>query len=138
MEVKVCKSCKAMFQYITGPEICPKCKSVEEEIFQKVKDYLREHPGESMNIVSEETGVAVSLIEKFLRQGRLEITPSSQITLTCEMCGRKILTGRFCTECKGQLQQGLSQAKQDMMGIKAEALKKEQQAKMRFLKSNKF
>ena len=41
MEVKVCRGCKKMFQYIAGAELCPRCKQIEEEHFQKVKEYLR-------------------------------------------------------------------------------------------------
>ena len=138
MEVKACKNCKSLFQYITGPQICSKCKTVEEEMFQRVKEYLRENPGESMNIVSEETEVSVSLIEKFLRQGRLEVTPDSQITLTCEMCGKRITTGRFCAACKGEIKHGLSEARKEIIGKKKEEEKKEVSAKMRFLESDKI
>ena len=138
MEVKVCKNCKSLFQYITGTQICPKCKKLEEEMFQSVKEYLRQNPGESMNIVSEETKVSVSLIEKFLRQGRLEVSPDSQIALTCEMCGRKITTGRFCSGCKGELKQELSQVRKEIIGAKKEEENKQDTAKMRFLHSNRI
>ncbi len=138
MEVRVCKNCKSMFQYITGPQICPKCKRLEEDMFQRVKLYLKENPGESMNIVSEETKVSVALIEKFLRQGRLEVTPDSEITLTCEMCGKKITTGRFCAACKGEIKHGLSEARKEMMSKKKEEDKKDANARMRFLQSDKI
>ena len=138
MEIKGCKSCKSLFQYVAGPQICPKCKNLEEEMFQRVKEYLRQNPGESMNIVSEQTEVSVSLIEKFLKQGRLEVTPDSQITLTCEMCGKRITTGRFCSSCKGEIKQGLSEARKEIIGKKKEEEQKEVSARMRFLQSDKI
>lgn len=136
MEVKVCRNCKKLFQYITGPEMCPNCKQLEEELFQKVKAYLKENPGESMHIVSEETGVSVSLIEKFLRQGRLEVTPDSQIILTCEMCGKKITSGRFCDQCKNELKNHLNEAKREMAASNAVKAHADEKEKMRFLKSD--
>ena len=69
MEVKVCRGCKKIFQYIAGPELCPKCKQSEEEMFQKVKEYLRKHPGANMYEVNQDTGVSATLIDKFLCQG---------------------------------------------------------------------
>ncbi len=137
MDVKVCKNCKKIFQYIAGPEICPRCKQLEEDMFQKVKTYLRENPGESMHVVSEETEVSVALIEKFLRQGRLEVSPDSPITLTCEMCGRKITSGRFCSNCKGELTNHLNEAKKALSAQKSEKTSAaDAREKMRFLKSD--
>ena len=136
MEVKVCKNCKKLFQYVVGPEICPNCKQLEEDLFQKVKAYLRENPGASMHIVSEETEVSVSLIEKFLRQGRLEVSPDSQIALSCEMCGKKITSGRFCNSCKGELTNGLNEAKRTLAASKQDKAPTDEKDKMRFLKSD--
>lgn len=110
MDVRPCKRCKKLFQYITGPIVCPRCKELEEKQFQTVKDYLRAHPGENMTVVSQETEVPVSLIEAFLRQGRLEIAPGSAITLHCEVCGTAIKTGKYCNTCKANLVTGLSGA----------------------------
>ena len=136
MEIKTCKNCKKIFQYIAGPEICPKCKQVEEDLFQKVKAYLRENPGESMHVVSEETEVPVTLIEKFLRQGRLEVSPDSPIILTCEMCGKKITTGRFCNGCKGELTNNLNEARKYLASKQVPKDVEDSGARMRFLKSD--
>lgn len=132
MEVRVCHGCKRIFQYITGSVLCPRCKQHEEELFRKVKEYLRENPGANMCEVSKETGVSAALIEKFLRQGRLQVAPDSPIALTCERCGKKIVTGRYCNECKKILTEELN-------GVKRSLVQPETQdaagAKMRYLKS---
>jgi hypothetical protein len=122
--------------------VCPKCKQKEEEMFQVVKEYLRKNPGAAMSIVSEETEVPVSLIESFLRQGRLEVTADSPIALTCEGCGTKIFTGRFCTKCHSGLVNELSgAAKQITDAHKLDAAhdgKTDKTEKMRFLKSDRI
>lgn len=93
MEVKVCKSCKSMFQHIAGPIMCQKCRAIEEDRFQIVKEYLRENPGTSLMVVSAETGIESKIILRFLREERLEVSEDSPISLVCEQCGKKIFTG---------------------------------------------
>jgi flagellar operon protein (TIGR03826 family) len=126
-----------MFQYITGPDICPKCKQNEEELFQIVKAYLRKNPGAAMNEVSEETEVSISIIENFLKQGRLEVSPNSPIALSCESCGSKILTGRFCSKCHSNLVGELSNTSKKMTD-ELSAKKIEKTEKMRFLRSDRI
>lgn len=136
MDVKVCRSCKKMFQYIAGPELCPKCRQAEEEMFQKVKEYLREHPGANMYEVNQETEVSATLIEKFLRQGRLQVASDSPIGLTCERCGKKITTGRFCNDCKSEVANQLNEVKK--MLVSPEKYDKDTGPKMRYLQSDKI
>ncbi len=136
MEVKVCRNCKKLFQDITGAQICSKCKQAEEEMFQKVKDYLRDHPGANMYEVNQETGVSSALIEKFLRQGRLQVSMDSPIGLTCERCGRKITTGRYCNGCKHEVSDELNEAKK-MLGASEKSVS-DSGPKMRYLQSGKI
>ena len=133
MEVKVCHGCRKMFQYITGPVLCPRCKQHEEELFQKVKEYLRENPGANMYEVNKATGVSAALIEKFLRQGRLQVAVDSPIALTCDRCGTKIPTGKLCNECKKTISDELNDVKKSL--VKAEATNNSSGAKMRYLQS---
>jgi hypothetical protein len=54
--------------------------------------------------VSQETGVSVEKIMRFLREERLEIkSENSNLLLECERCGRSIKSGRFCENCKGAI-----------------------------------
>ncbi len=137
MEVKVCMRCKKMFQYITGPSICPKCRQIEEEQFQKVKEYLRENPGAAMNVVSEETSVPVKLIQSFLKQGRLEVVPGSPMMIQCEKCGAPIVTGKYCNKCKAELVGELSAVASEITRAK-DANSEHHNEKMRFLKSDRI
>lgn len=137
MEVKVCTRCKKMFQYITGPNVCPKCRQIEEEQFQKVKEYLRENPGAAMNVVSEETSVPVKLIQSFLKQGRLEVVPGSPMMIHCEKCGLPIVTGKYCNKCKAELVGELSAVASEITKAK-DANAEQHNEKMRFLKSERI
>ena len=130
MDVRVCRGCKKMFQYIAGPTLCPNCKQKEEEMFQAVKDYLMDNPGANMYQVSQATKVSAQLIEKFLREGRLQVSPDSPIALSCEKCGRKISTGRLCSECKKQINDTLADMKRGLVKPKTD----DASARMRYLK----
>ena len=57
--------------YKLGPEkgVCDKCYFM---FFNRVRDYLYEHPGSDMETIHKKTGVANSLITLFLSEGALE------------------------------------------------------------------
>ena len=99
MDVRNCKSCGRMFNYI-GTSICPECSKAVEEKFDDVKKYIYEHPKCSIHEVAEEMEISVAQIRKWLKEERLTFSEDSDITLNCEKCGKKILTGRFCKACK--------------------------------------
>lgn len=110
MEVRNCKGCGRLFNYLQGPPLCPNCVKELEEKFQQVKQYLRDNPKAPLNAVSEDNDVSVKQIKQWVREERLSFTEESHITLECEGCGASVLSGRFCDKCKASLQHELSGA----------------------------
>lgn len=110
MEVRNCKGCGRLFNYMQGPPLCPACVAELENKFQQVKDYLRENPKAQINQIAEDNEVSVKQIKQWVREERLTFTEESQITLDCENCGAPVLTGRFCDRCRLNLQNELSGA----------------------------
>ncbi len=102
-DVRNCRRCGRMYNYLGGPPICIDCKNADEEIFKKVKEYLYENPGATLAQVSTDVEVSVEKIKMFLKEGRLEITDGANIILECERCGKSINTGRFCTDCQNKV-----------------------------------
>ena len=100
MNVKNCRSCGKIFNHISGPQLCPGCRSGLEEKFQRVKAYIRENPGAGIREVSENCEVDTSLINQWLRDERLELSETSSLLLNCESCGQPIRSGRYCDKCK--------------------------------------
>jgi flagellar operon protein (TIGR03826 family) len=107
-DLRNCRRCGRMYNYIGGPPICIDCKNADEEVFKKVKEYLYERPGATLSQVSMDLQVSVEKIKMFLKEGRLEITEGSNIILECERCGAAIKTGRFCIECQNQVSNDIS------------------------------
>lgn len=102
-EVKNCRRCRKIFMHVSGPVICDACKRLEEQDFEKVRAFVRDFPGATVQEVSRETEVPSQLIYRFLKEGRLEVAESSPIALQCESCGVRIKSGRFCIGCSKKL-----------------------------------
>lgn len=111
MDVKNCRSCGKLFNYISGPYMCPACRDAIEEKFQAVKKYLYEHRGANIAEVSEQCEVESGQIRQWIREERLEFSEGA-IDLGCEKCGAPITSGRFCNKCKASMVNNLSNAYQ--------------------------
>ena len=107
MDVRNCKNCGKLFQFV-GKPICPACNKKLEDKFFEVRDYIYENPTANMGKVSEEMDVPIQQIKKWVREERLAFSKDSGITISCEKCGKPILTGRFCKECKNSMRDDLS------------------------------
>ena len=102
-EIRNCPRCGKIFTCFGRP-ICNGCIETEENEFKIVKEYIYDNPGATISEVSQETEVSIDKIMRFLREERLEIrSENSNLLLECEKCGRAINSGRFCENCKGQL-----------------------------------
>lgn len=110
MEVKACRSCKRLFNYVTGPVRCPACTEALEKKFQKVKAYIWDHRNASLQEISEANDVSVSQLRQWVREERLSFSDDSPVGMECEICGATIKTGRFCNNCKGKLNENLLRA----------------------------
>ena len=137
MNIRNCRSCGKIFNYITGAPICPSCRETAEAKFQEVKEYIREHRGAGIAEVAEACEVEVSQIRQWLRDERLEVTEDSVLFLNCESCGAPIRCGRFCDKCKSGITKEFKAVLQSGTNHDSKANRtntgKDGGAKMRFL-----
>lgn len=110
MDVRNCKMCGKLFNYMNGRPICAGCKAKLEEKFQEVKEYIRNNPKASLTEISEDNDVSAAQIKQWIREERLIFTEDSMVGLECEKCGGMIRTGRFCEKCKANMSNDLSNA----------------------------
>lgn len=103
MNVRNCKKCGRIFNYVLGPHLCPACIAEQEEIFQTVKKYVQDNPGVDIADVSKECDVEVGQIRQWIREERLQFAEDSPIRIACEKCGAMIRSGRFCDKCKAEM-----------------------------------
>lgn len=103
MEVKTCRTCKRLFNYVAGPVRCPACSEALEKRFQQVKQYIWDHKTATLQEISEANDVSVGQLRQWVREERLCFTKDSPVGLECESCGATIKTGRYCENCKSKL-----------------------------------
>lgn len=103
MDVRNCRNCGRLFNYIGGAPLCPACSRKIEEKFQVVKQYIYDNPSATIQQVSEDNEVSIQQINKWIREERLSFSADSVVGIECENCGAMIKTGRFCQPCKDRL-----------------------------------
>lgn len=136
MNIKNCRVCGRIYNYVSGPNTCPACRESLEAKFQEVKEYIREHKGAGIAQVAEACEVDAAQIRQWLREDRLEVTEDSPLYLTCETCGAPIRSGRFCEKCKNSVTRDLNDVLKAGRPQQPTLQKKNKEdgAKMRFLK----
>lgn len=78
-------------------KICPECIKIETDMVLEVRNYIKNNPNQSLKIVSEETGVDIKYINRFIREGRVDLS------INCKKCGTKMKSTQgnsLCNTCK--------------------------------------
>ena len=117
MDVRNCRSCGRLFNYLTGIQLCDGCKAALEQKFQEVKEYVRDNRDAPINAVAEACDVSVKQLRQWVREER----------------GAAIRMGRFCESCKSKLQGDLRSAYVAPQQAEAPGKKNRDKDKMRFL-----
>ena len=96
MTMKECPACR---EEVDKDDLCPDCKKIEEEDYDKVYKYVRQNPGATIDKVAEDTSVVRKKVVKFLKEGRLKGTQIASDELKCISCGASIPGGKVCSKC---------------------------------------
>jgi flagellar operon protein (TIGR03826 family) len=135
MDVRNCKQCGRLFNYIGGQyrNLCPACTRALEDKFMEVKQYIEDNKQAQMNEISEACDVSVRQLEQWVREERLRFSEDSPIGIACEMCGATIKSGRFCEACKSSLANQLDNAYAKPIAAHSDKKAARDSARMRFL-----
>ena len=114
MNVRNCRKCGRMFNYITGMPVCPTCREAMEAKFQEVKEYIREHKGAGINEVADACEIETAQITQWLREDRLELAADSAVMINCEKCGAPIRSGKYCDKCRANMTNSLNRMAMDI------------------------
>ncbi|NLM12279.1 MAG: MerR family transcriptional regulator [Epulopiscium sp.] len=135
MKIVNCERCGKLFEYNGISNYCPICMQYDEANFQKIKEYLGEHPKATVIQVATDLDIPLKMIKKYLREGRLEIVEAENFFLECEKCGAPIKTGRFCEQCTRDLDSNvkriINEAKSNLKNTRSDE-------KMRYLDKDKI
>lgn len=116
MENRNCRNCGKVFRYVTGYPLCNECKLEDEDLYRKIKEYIRFNPGKKIEDVAKSLDINPREVLRFLREERLEIPANSEKYLMCEFCGKTIRTGRFCESCKKDIDSSLDRKPVSSLG----------------------
>lgn len=96
-----CRCCGKQFN-ASGAlgKLCPNCIANEENTYLKVRSFVKDNPGVSIQEVSEILSVSKTKILGYVKEERLEVSNNGKSILTCKNCGIPIITGVFCGDCK--------------------------------------
>lgn len=109
MDIRNCKICGSMFQYVGNP-VCPNCYRELENKLQEVKKYIDEHERVTVMQVSEELDIPVKQIRRWIQEERLMFAPGVDTGLVCSKCGLPIESGNMCAKCKESLKNAFTEA----------------------------
>jgi flagellar operon protein (TIGR03826 family) len=113
MKVANCPKCGRVYVVNTLRDICNVCvKELDLQCESCIK-YLRLNKGVDIQELSEATEVPLSLIAKFIREGRISIKGHPNMSYACEVCGANIRDKTICDSCRAKLAKDLSNAKED-------------------------
>lgn len=97
-----CPNCGQLF--VKGlRSVCQNCYKEVEKQFQLVYTFVRNKENRKSTIteVSQATGVTVSQIREFIREGRLRLAEFPNLVYPCDRCGQNMISqGNLCDQCK--------------------------------------
>ena len=134
MDVRNCKGCGRLFNYVGGAPLCQECMAALDRKFDEVKKYIDEHPQASISQVSEDVDVSVKQIKQWIKEDRLILSEASLDGVVCEHCGQPIRSGRFCDKCKASMASSLKNAMDKPKSVQDKPKNRDEGDKMRFLR----
>lgn len=109
MSLANCSRCGRVFAAVRGSrELCQACLKEEDDNYLKVFHFFTKCPSATAQEISQETGVDIKEIYRYVRENRLKLA-ETDTGLFCEGCGIPISQGRICEKCGQKLAQELKQ-----------------------------
>ena len=105
LNIRNCARCKRIFVPAGNEKICPDCRALDLELEERVKAYVRDHPGITVNQLIEGSGAPRALVWRMIQQGQFENSGLKDAKYPCGNCGKIITRGTYCSECMSKLKQ---------------------------------
>ncbi len=104
-EPRKCPTCKELMKFKgLGEYVCEQCGYCELDDYGKVRNYIETHRGANAMEIERETGVSQKAIRYMLRDERIEVSRESKVFIKCERCGKDIVSGHYCPQCRELVQ----------------------------------
>jgi len=110
MQMRNCERCGKVYS-TSNQRFCPDCVEGDQREFKKVRDFVKDNPKISIEVISEATGVDELKIREYIRQGQLEFASINGPALECSRCGKPIMVGNYCVICQREIQASFQSGK---------------------------
>ncbi|WP_068777445.1 flagellar protein [Paenibacillus sp. FJAT-26967] len=108
MNVQNCPRCGKLFVK-SFAESCPACVKETEAQYTACVEFLRNNRKSDLQELHEGTEVPMRQIIRFIREGRISIADSPNVTYPCEVCGSPIREHTMCDSCRQRLVKDVNQ-----------------------------
>ena len=105
LNIRNCARCKRIFAPVSGEKICPDCRAEDAEIEERVKAYVRDNPGLTVDQLIEGSGAPAKLVWRMIQQGLFENSGLKGAEYPCANCGKLITKDIYCSECASRLRE---------------------------------
>lgn len=114
--LKTCRRCKTPIHENSLQEYCSRCYKVIEDVFDKIREYLREYPGATAYEMEQRLEIPVHVINNFVKDGRLVEIPNGYLNIQCARCGCLLLSAhhKYCPSCEVDMRRGIQKAKDEL------------------------
>ncbi|MEK3888049.1 TIGR03826 family flagellar region protein [Bacillus sp. FSL K6-3431] len=109
MDLENCSRCGSVYLKNAVRDCCDACYKKEEVDYDKVYQFLRkrENRAATMERVAEATEVDKSLLQKWVKKGRLQVAQFPNFGYPCDRCGTLIRKDRLCENCAATMKREL-------------------------------
>ena len=106
MGLENCPQCGKVFNRTTRT-LCPSCFDREQDVFDRVSEYVYAHADAEAHEVLEHTGIQQADLESLLKRGRLlGFERLAASVLRCQRCNEAVTRGPYCLRCAAEIKAG--------------------------------
>lgn len=74
MALNVCRYCRKVFRTAVKTNVCEECRTIDNELFEKIEDYLKKYPNSNAIQISQGLQITAPQVIAFIDEGRLVIS----------------------------------------------------------------
>ena len=74
MHLSKCKFCGTVFRTKKIEVVCKQCRTIDENLFSKIEDYLRQFPHSNAMQIADGCGISVLDVLQYIDEGRLQLS----------------------------------------------------------------
>ena len=102
--IVVCSECSGVMRYRGGGIYrCETCGHEVLDDYGKVRQFLEKRGPSNVFEISAGTGLSRSVVNRMLKEGRLQVSAHSSVNLLCARCGMPIRYGEYCNRCQSEI-----------------------------------